>query len=190
MTRIGEAGRALFPTFSVPPRPRNRVLSYPVNLMSITQLLPENYGFVFAGLFSTILANFSLTGIVIKARKKYGIKYPTLYATAQDIDEKGGKCKNQADVDAYNSAQRCHQQTSENIATIQLCGALNGLLFPRFAGACLMLYSVGRFLYGRGYASKGPEGRRLGGGISHLGDIPLYLCCAYSAAVLAGYISY
>ena len=189
MTRIGEAGGARPRDFSnfFCPTPAREIIS--VNLMSITQLLPENYGFVFAGLFSTILANFSLTVIVIKARKKYGIKYPTLYATAQDIDEKG-ECKNQADVDAYNSAQRCHQQTSENIATIQLCGALNGLLFPRFAGACLMLYSVGRFLYGRGYASKGPEGRRLGGGISHLGDIPLYLCCAYSAAVLAGYISY
>ena len=59
MTRIGEAGRELFPTFSVPPRPRNRVLSYPVNLMSITQLLPENYGFEFR-IWVTSLCTFAV----------------------------------------------------------------------------------------------------------------------------------
>ena len=147
-------------------------------------MLPDHYSWVFGGIFATVLANFSLVFIVVKARKKYGIVYPTLYATKSDIDTKG-KCKSQDDVDSYNSAQRCHQNTAENISTVQLCGVVNGLLFPRFAGSCLMLYAIGRILYGRGYSNGGPKGRRLGGMISHLGDIPLYLCCAYSAYCLA-----
>ena len=156
--------------------------------MSITSLLPDHYGYVFTGIFATLLANIYLTVIVIKARKKYGIRYPTLYATAADIDSKG-LCKNQDDVNSYNGAQRCHQQTLENVATLQVCGAVNGLLFPRFAGICLMVYAVGRIFYGNGYSTKGPEGRRFGGMISHIGDIPLMLCTAYCALVLGGFAS-
>ena len=48
---------------------------------------------------------------VAKARKKYGIKYPTLYATKADID--GKQCKDDADLLAYNCAQRAHQSESE-----------------------------------------------------------------------------
>ena len=33
------------------------------------------------------------------------------------------------------------------------------LLFPTFAGSCLLIFAVGRILYGRGYVSGGPEGR-------------------------------
>ena len=151
----------------------------------MSTVLPENYGLVFGGLFSTVLANAYLVVNVIKARQKYGIKYPTLYADKSHID--GKTCKDEKDVEAYNSTQRAHQNTVENIATIQLFGAVNGLLFPRFSGACLLTYAVGRVIYGHGYAGGGPEGRKLGGLISHLGDIPLFLCTLYSAATCAGY---
>ena len=112
---------------------------------------------------------------VAKARKKYGITYPTLYATKDDIDAKG-KCKDAKDVLAYNCAQRAHQNTVENMSTVQLLGALNGLLFPRFAAGCLLTYAIGRVLYGYGYTSGGPTGRMAGGLISHIGDIPLWVC--------------
>jgi glutathione S-transferase len=155
----------------------------------MSALLPDNYSWVVLGLFSTIVANVYLQLIVIKARKKYGIKLPTLYATADHIGEKS-LCKSQADVDAYNSAQRTHQQTCENINTVRICGVVNGLLFPRFAGICMGLYSIGRIVFGKGYSSGGPSGRKMGGIISHLGDIPLNLCCTlYTAAVLMGYAS-
>ena len=60
---------------------------------------------------------------------------------------------------AFNCVQRAHQNTCENQATIQLLGAINGLVFPTFSGACLVMYAVGRILYGYGYASGGPKGR-------------------------------
>jgi len=152
----------------------------------MSNILPENYGFVFGGLFSTVVANFYLVINVIKARKKYGIEYPTLYADKSHID--GKVCKDEDDLLAYNSAQRAHQNTVENMATIQLFGAVNGLLFPRFSAGCLFTYAIGRVLYGQGYVSGGPKGRMVGGIVSHLGDFPLFLCSLYSAATCAGYV--
>ena len=153
----------------------------------MSNLLPENYAWVFGGLFATFVANITLIGGVGAARKKYKIKLPTLYADASHINDKNTNCKSQADVDAYNAAQRAHQNTVENLATTQLFGALSGLMFPRFAGSCLVIYSVGRVLYGRGYRNSGPSGRMVGALISHLGDLPLGLSMAYCAAALAGY---
>ena len=77
--------------------------------------------------------------------------------------------------------------TVENMATVQLLGCANGLLFPKFSGGCLALYAIGRVIYGYGYTNGGPSGRMAGGLISHLADIPLWFCTAYSAAKLLGY---
>merc|ERR1712153_114788 len=154
------------------------------NIIDMT-MLPDGYGLVFAGLFATLIANFYLVINVVKARKKFGVKYPALYADASHID--GKLCKDEKDVAEFNCAQRAHQNTCENMSTIQLLGALNGLLFPTFAGSCLLIFAVGRILYGRGYVSGGPDGRMLGGIVSHLGDFPLMICTAYSAAKLSGY---
>lgn len=155
----------------------------------MSNLLPENYAWVFGGLFASYVANVSLMRGVGAARRKYKIKLPTMYADASHIDNKNTNCKSQADVDAYNSAQRAHQNTVENLATTQLFGALSGLMFPRFAGSCLVIYSVGRVIYGRGYRTNGPSGRMVGALISHLGDVPLALSMAYCAAALAGWVS-
>ena len=67
---------------------------------------------------------------------------------------------------------------------MQLQGALVGLLYPKFAGSCLALYAVGRFLYCNGYTKKGPGGRMLGGIVSHLGDLPLLIATGYCAYAL------
>ena len=42
----------------------------------------------------------------------------------------------------------------------------NGLVFPRLAAVCGVLYSVGRILYSRGYKKSGADGRFVGGLIS------------------------
>ena len=135
--------------------------------------LPAGYRYVFAGLFCTVLANAYLVFNVARLRRRYGVAYPALYA-----DEK--TC---AQAHRFNCAQRAHQNTVENIATVQLLGALNGLVFPRFSAACLATYAAGRVLYGRGYTERGPDGRLPGAILSHLGDVPLWLCTAYNAAV-------
>merc|ERR1719387_2061307 len=94
----------------------------------MSNLLPENYSWVFGGLFATFVANITLMRGVGAARKKYKIKLPTMYADSTHINDKNTNCKSQADVDAYNSAQRAHQNTVEGMSSTQLYGALSGLI--------------------------------------------------------------
>lgn len=155
--------------------------------MSTASLLPADYGYVLAGLFATFAANITLMMGVGAARKKFGVKLPVLYATAAMIDPKG-KLKDQSCVDAYNCAQRAHQNTVESMATVQIFAVVEGLMFPRFAGGCLALYAVGRVLYGYGYRNNGASGRLAGSMISHLGDLPLNLGMGYCALVMLGYV--
>ena len=56
-------------------------------------------------------------------------------------DKSDNKCKTEADVEKYNCAQRAHQNTVESISTVQLLGALNGLLYPKFSACCLVRFS-------------------------------------------------
>ena len=57
---------------------------------------------------------------------------------------------------------------------------INGLFLPIYAAVFGFLWVTGRFIYGWGYANNGPEGRKCGSLISHLGDIPLLIMLAYS----------
>ena len=100
----------------------------------------------------------------MKARKKYGVKYPNLYAPPGHKNE-----------EAFNCAQRAHQNTVESQALFLVELVIVGLFYPLFAATCGALYSVGRILYGYGYATKGPDGRLIGSLISHLGDLPLQI---------------
>merc|ERR1711918_190795 len=95
--------------------------------------------------FGTLMSNFYLVVNVIIRRKKFGIGYPAVYADKSHID--GKKCKDEKDVEEFNCAQRAHQNTVENMGTVQLLGAVNGLVFPTFSGSCLAIYAVGRVVY-------------------------------------------
>ena len=110
----------------------------------------------------------------MKARKKYGVAYPTLYATGEGED-----------THMFNSAQRAHQNTLENLPIVNLMTIAGALTSPRLAALFGTTWVVGRFLYIHGYSTGGPSGRRLGGGISHLGDIPLFFLTLYSIFKLA-----
>lgn len=101
---------------------------------------------------------------VVKARKQYGIKYPALYAP-----------DGHPHAESFNSVQRAHQNTLENWAPVQILMAFNGILYPKFAASCGMIWAFGRIVYGYGYAKGGPDGRMVGGLLSHLGDLPLLI---------------
>ena len=100
----------------------------------------------------------------MQARKKYGVKYPNLYAPPGHKNE-----------EAFNCAQRAHQNTVEGMAMFLVELVIVGLFYPLFAASCGGLWSVGRILYGYGYAKNGPDGRLIGSLISHLGDLPLQI---------------
>lgn len=131
--------------------------------------LPPDYGYVLLALGSTWFANFYLAINVIRARKKYGVKYPDLYA---DNTNKNAK--------AFNCVQRAHQNTLEVWAPISILVALNGFVMPQVSAFCGLMFTVSRIIYGAGYKSS-PEGRRVGSILYHIGcDIPLILLTFYN----------
>ncbi len=126
--------------------------------------VPADYKWVLLALVGVFFANQYLVVGVMQARKKYGIKYPNLYAPPGHKNE-----------EAFNCAQRAHQNTVESQALFLVELVVVGLFYPLFVATCGALYSVGRILYGYGYATKGPDGRLIGSLISHLGDLPLQI---------------
>ena len=108
---------------------------------------------------------------VMKARKKYGVKYPTLYATGEGED-----------THMFNSAQRAHQNTLENIGQLNITLLISALVYPKAAATFGLVWCFRRVLYIKGYADKGPDGRMLGAIVAHLGDLPLLVL-----TMVAGY---
>ena len=126
--------------------------------------LPENYGYVFGAFGFSFFMNTFLIVQVVNARKLYNVNYPLLYAP--DTNEKAEK---------FNSVQRAHQNTLESYPIVMVGMFACGLKHPITSAVCGMIYSVGRIIYGYGYAKYGPQSRMIGGIISHIGDFPLLL---------------
>ena len=128
---------------------------------------PDNYGYVFGVFGSSSVMNIYLLMNVAKARKQFGIQYPNLYAPPD--------YKNKDDADKFNSIQRAHQNTLESYSIVMLQMALCGLVYPITSAAFGFTWVLGRFVYGYGYAKGGPDGRMVGGILSHFGDLPLMI---------------
>jgi len=126
--------------------------------------LPDNYGYVFGAFGFSFFMNTFLVIQVVNARKLYNVQYPALYAP--ESNEKAEK---------FNSVQRAHQNTLESYSLVMVGMFACGLKYPITSAISGMIYSVGRIIYGYGYAKGGPQGRMIGGILSHLGDIPLLL---------------
>jgi len=67
---------------------------------------------------------------------------------------------------------------------------LNGIFLPLWASLFGAIWVSGRIVYSRGYTSEaGPKGRRLGGLIGHLGDVPLFLMLIHRAVYVTCFSS-
>ena len=60
---------------------------------------------------------------------------------------------------------------------------INGFFSPIYAAIFGFIWVTGRFIYGWGYANKGTNGRKIGGALGHLGDLPLLLMLVNSSYV-------
>lgn len=89
---------------------------------------------------------------VMKARKRYGVFYPELYASA---DNKNAK--------QFNCVQRAHQNSLEAQPAHLISTILLGTQYPVFAAATSLLVTLGRIVYFRGYSSGEPNKRKQGG---------------------------
>ncbi|KAJ2082400.1 hypothetical protein H4R24_001636 [Coemansia sp. RSA 988] len=112
------------------------------------------------------------------ARKKYKVEYP---------DNGGGRFSDKlSDEDwiKFNSIKRVSDHYTEQVGLVLSMLLMAGLFQPKLAASLGAAFIFGRFLFGRGYISKGPEGRKIGFMISALSFLALMGTAAYNAAMV------
>jgi len=112
-------------------------------MTTTTITVPDKYGYVI--LTCTVLPFMSslwMAGQVMKARAKFKIFYPNLYATPGYHDK----------ADEFNRVQRGHQNSFEFMTTFTVTSLLGGLKYPLATSVYGVFFSLGNCLYLLGYA--------------------------------------
>eukprot|EP01024_Parvocaulis_polyphysoides_P011512 TRINITY_DN14039_c0_g1_i1.p1 TRINITY_DN14039_c0_g1~~TRINITY_DN14039_c0_g1_i1.p1 ORF type:complete len:151 (+),score=7.86 TRINITY_DN14039_c0_g1_i1:74-526(+) len=119
--------------------------------------LSSEFGYVLLTAGASALVHNVWMGLQVgKARKKYGVKYPNMYASKET-------CKGtEEDIKAFNCVQRGHQNSLEALPTFYTMLILSGVKYPIFSAICGAVYVVGRILYFQGYSTGDPSGRYRG----------------------------
>lgn len=120
------------------------------------------------------IANMVFGGLVVQARNKYGIPYPTMYAVpgrtryynesmrpTDGSDKKFDERITDEEAFHFNSIQRGHQNTVENAPFFFAILLAAGSDYPKIVGVSGLLYVIGRALYMYGY-SQDPKLRYYG----------------------------
>eukprot|EP00922_Rhytidocystis_sp_ex-Travisia-forbesii_P071829 GHVS01107184.1.p1 GENE.GHVS01107184.1~~GHVS01107184.1.p1 ORF type:complete len:185 (-),score=13.00 GHVS01107184.1:544-1053(-) len=110
-----------------------------------------------------------LTINVVRARKRFGVSYPDLYAIkgvthrTTNEDDAGIDSRplllSDADCDHYNCYQRAHQNTLELFPQVALWILLGGLAHPIWAASGGFIWIVSRVFHAIGYYTGKPINR-------------------------------
>ena len=132
-------------------------------------------------------------GLVVQARNKYGIPYPTMYAvpgalryyndSMKPVDSKFSDTITNEEAFAFNSVQRGHQNMVEN-APYFLAVLIAAWSFPLVSGIAGLLYVVGRALYMYGYVQD-PKLRYYGAFFIYPGLLTLFVLSGFNIAYIA-----
>uniref|UniRef100_A0A2P2IS84 Glutathione S-transferase 3, mitochondrial n=1 Tax=Rhizophora mucronata TaxID=61149 RepID=A0A2P2IS84_RHIMU len=128
--------------------------------------LPKEYGYVALVLVGYCFLNFWMGFQVGKARKKYNVFYPTLYAVESE----------NKDAKLFNCVQRGHQNSLELMPVFFVLMILGGLRHPLICAALGSLYILSRFFYFTGYATGDPQKRLAIGKYGFLALLGLMIC--------------
>lgn len=115
-------------------------------------VLPQGFGYVGAGLLSTVVLLVGQSITVGRYRKRAGIKYPQLYAEQAQVEASN-------DALLFNCAQRTHQNALENIPIVYVLTFLTSIKYPIIAGSFCGFWSLSRASYTRGYLTGDPSKR-------------------------------
>ncbi|KAG0617874.1 hypothetical protein M758_4G022400 [Ceratodon purpureus] len=127
----------------------------------------DGYRWVLTALVANIFLMQWMGLQVGKARRKYRVSYPIMYA-----DESENK-----DAKTFNCVQRGHQNCLEFMAQFLALLLLGGLQYPRVAAFLGAAYTVCRLQYFRGYSTGNAVARySAGGGFHWFAFFGLLLC--------------
>ncbi|XP_061347946.1 uncharacterized protein LOC133293383 isoform X2 [Gastrolobium bilobum] len=135
-------------------------------MAALIELLPKEYGFVAIVLVLYCFLNFYMAGQVGRARNRYKVFYPTLYASESE----------NKDAKLFNCIQRGHQNSLETMPIFFMLMILGGLRHPSICAALGILYTVARYFYFTGYATGEPKNRLTIGKFFFLALLGLMLC--------------
>ncbi|XWS46484.1 hypothetical protein CRYUN_Cryun14cG0071500 [Craigia yunnanensis] len=113
------------------------------------ELLGKEYGYVAIVVVVYCILNMWMGFQVAKARKKYKVYYPTLYALESE----------NKDAKLFNCVQRGHQNSLEMMPMFFILMVLGGMAHPCICAALGLVYIVTRYFYFTGYASGDPQNR-------------------------------
>ncbi|KAB1211386.1 Microsomal glutathione S-transferase 3 [Morella rubra] len=129
-------------------------------------VLPKEYGFVVIVLVLYSLVNFWMAFQVGKARKKFKVPYPILYAIESE----------NKDAKLFNCIQRGHQNSLELMPVFFTLMILGGMKHPGVCAALGLVYIVARFFFFKGYATGDPKNRLTIGKYGFVAVMGLMVC--------------
>ncbi|XP_072972932.1 uncharacterized protein [Typha angustifolia] len=136
--------------------------------MAVKMEIPKEYGYVVLVLVLYALLNLWMSLQVGKARKKYKVFYPTLYAVESE----------NKDAKLFNCVQRGHQNSLESMPVFFTMLLVGGIQHPVIGAGLGLLYTIARFFYFKGYSTGVPENRLKIGGLNFLALFGLEMCAA------------
>ena len=134
-------------------------------MAGIVDVLPKEYGYIILTIVAYVFLNLYMQIQVGKARKKYHVSYPALYATEADTK----------DYKLFNCVQRGHQNSLENLPLFFVLIVLGGLKHPLICSGLGVAYIIARFFYFTGYSSGDPNGRLPIGGFNGVAILGLVI---------------
>ncbi|KAK4430495.1 Microsomal glutathione S-transferase 3 [Sesamum alatum] len=134
--------------------------------MAGVELLPKEYGYVVLVLVAYCFLNFWMLAQVGRARKKYKVFYPTMYASEAE----------NKDAKLFNCVQRGHQNSLELMPMFFMLMILGGIRHPVIAASLGALYTVTRIFYFKGYSTGDPKNRLSIGKYGFLAIFGLIVC--------------
>ncbi|PPQ78571.1 hypothetical protein CVT25_011782 [Psilocybe cyanescens] len=129
-----------------------------------TVVIPDGLDYVAASLATLPFLLWWQIDTVAKHRKRSGIKYPQMYAEVAQTEKS-------RDALLFNCAQRAHQNTMEQLPLVIFGGGISALKYPIPVAAAILMWTVARVFYTRGYITGDPQKR----------NSLIYLCGQLSA---------
>ncbi|CAK4034315.1 glutation S-transferase [Lecanosticta acicola] len=131
--------------------------------MSVTVVVPEEYGYVVATTAFTFFLGLWHGARARPFRTKVKIWAPKAYADTADVA--AAKPEQKDDLYLFNCAQRAHANYVENQPSTAIAILLAGLRYPRLSTLLGAGWILGRIIFAIGYTQKKKEngsGRMLG----------------------------